>query len=185
MYSYNDLIKANSSINFDRIKSKRGNQRDYAKADERIKALKMVMPNAGINTKILSIADGVCIAHAEITDEVGRVIGAGTASKKQTEDNSDSFIEACETAAVARALRFCGIGLENIAQSQPVYDQTAQVIELAELRQKIMNYVIKHNFDEQDIRAICKRYEVSDIMDLNSDCCRHYINYIKKNGGDI
>lgn len=182
--TYSDLQKVNQSLNMTLIKSKKGSPKDFAKCDEKIKAFKMLYPNGGINTTILSIKDGVCVAHAEITDEHGHIIGAGTASKLQTSDNSDGYIESAETAAVGRALRFVGIGIETISKSETVITVDVE-LELAKCRQKIMMYAIKHKFDEDKIKAICDRYKVSDLMDLNLDCCRHYIDFIKENGGEI
>lgn len=182
--TFSDYQRANDAINMKQIKSKkRGTTKDFAVVDEKIKAFKMLYPDGGINTKIMAISDGVCIAHAEITDANGHILGAGTAQKKQTDDNTDSYIEQAETAAVGRALRFCGIGLENIAAAVcPIEDPE---IVHARLKMQIMSYVIRHKYTEEQIHKICERYEVNSLEDLNIDCCKHYINYIKEKGGNI
>lgn len=184
--TYQDLQTVNQSLELTKIKSKRGNKKDFAVADEKIKAFRMLHPDGGINTKIISLKDGYCVTHAEITDSNGHILASGTAARQQTKDNSDSFIEACETAAVGRALRFLGIGVETISNSDvPVLSETQKQIELAQLRSKVMAYVIRHDFSQDKIKSICERYKVEQLMDMNADCCKHYIDYITKNGGDI
>lgn len=181
---YEDICHVNSMINMKELKSKkRGTVKEYAVVDEKIKAFRRLFPDGGIDTTILSIKDGVCVAQAKVTDAGGHVLGSGTASKIQTKDNSDSYIEACETAAVGRALRFLGIGLENMMQHErPAEDPE---VECAKLREKIIAYTVRHKFDEQKIKAICNRYKVNALSELNYDCCKHYIQYMTDNGGDI
>lgn len=180
-----ELQLANETINMKPIKSKKGATKDFAGVDEKIKAFRMLYPDGGIITNVVTITETMCVFHAEVTDDLGRVLGSGTACKYASDDNSDTYIEACESAAVGRALRFVGIGLTNVTKVTPIEDETAKLIELGALREKILSYTKRHNFTDEKIKAVCDRYQVEQIMDLNLDCCRHYIEHIKKNGGDI
>lgn len=60
-----------------------------------------------------------------------------------------------------------------------------QEVITAELKQKVMAYIKRHEFTEEDKAKLCTCYKVSDIADLNAQHCQHYITMLERNGGNI
>jgi hypothetical protein len=108
--NFKDISTANESIKTTDIKGK-----DYAEVNQRIKAFRMVYPQGGIATEILSLEDGIVVMKASVFDEDQKLIGTGTAYEKEgsTFINKTSYIENCETSAVGRALGMCGFGIDT------------------------------------------------------------------------
>lgn len=125
--TFEDIKKANESIKTTDIKGK-----EYAEVNQRVKAYKIVFPTGFIETKIVSIEDGVCIMRAQVgyyTDEGVRIVLAtGTAFEKQDSSfiNKTSYIENCETSAVGRALGLAGFGIDTSIAS---FEEVANAIE--------------------------------------------------------
>ena len=118
MYTWEQLVKANSIIKTTDVKGK-----EYAEVNQRIKAFRSVCPGGAILTEMLSNENGVCVFKAAIRDEEGRIIGTGTAYEKESSSfiNKTSYIENCETSAVGRALGMCGFGIDtSIASAEEV-----------------------------------------------------------------
>ena len=119
--NFEDLCRVNSTIKTTDIKGKQ-----YAEVNQRIRAFRMLFPQGGIITELLSNEDGVCVIKATVLDDEGRVLGTGLAYEKESSSfiNKTSYIENCETSAVGRALGMCGIGIEtSVASAEEV--QTA------------------------------------------------------------
>ena len=79
-----------------------------------------------METKIISLADGVCTMQAIIKDSSDRVVATGTAQEKEGSSNINktSYIENCETSAWGRALGNLGINLDyGIATAEEVNNQ--------------------------------------------------------------
>ena len=115
---YLDLAIANEQIRTTDIKGK-----EYAEVNERIKVFRMLYPQGSINTEMLSNKDGICIFRAIVRDELGNILGTGTAYEKEDSSfiNKTSYIENCETSAVGRALGMCGIGINtSVASAEEV-----------------------------------------------------------------
>lgn len=115
---YLDLAIANEQIKTTDIKGK-----EYAEVNERIKVFRMLYPQGSINTEMLSNKDGICIFRAIVRDELGNILGTGTAYEKEDSSfiNKTSYIENCETSAVGRALGMCGIGINtSVASAEEV-----------------------------------------------------------------
>lgn len=110
MYNWEQLVKANGTIKTSPIQGK-----EYAEVNQRIKAFRSVCPGGAILTEMLSNENGVCIFKATICDEMGKVLGTGTAYEKEGSSfiNKTSYIENCETSAVGRALGMCGFGIDT------------------------------------------------------------------------
>lgn len=108
--TYEDLKRANEVLKTIDVKGK-----NYVQVNERVKALRMICPNASINTEIVSMEDGIVTMKATVSDEDGKVLGTGFAQEKETSSyiNKTSYIENCETSAVGRALGFAGIGIDG------------------------------------------------------------------------
>ena len=144
MSNWNDIVKANESIKTTDIKGK-----DYAEVNQRIKAFRMIHPDGGISTEIISVENGVCVMRATVTDEDGRVLGTGTAyeNEKSSYINKTSYIENCETSAVGRALGMCGFGIDTSVVSYEEVDNAIQQQEAMksdkEARDKLI-YVLKN-----------------------------------------
>lgn len=108
--TYEDLKRANEVLKTIDVKGK-----NYVQVNERVKALRMICPNASINTEIVFMEDGIVTMKATVSDEDGNVLGTGFAQEKETSSyiNKTSYIENCETSAVGRALGFAGIGIDG------------------------------------------------------------------------
>lgn len=159
MSNWNDIVKANESIKTTDIKGK-----DYAEVNQRIKAFRMIHPDGGISTEIISVENGVCVMRATVTDEDGRVLGTGTAyeNEKSSYINKTSYIENCETSAVGRALGMCGFGIDTSVASYEEVDnaiqQQASMQNDKEARDKLI-YVLKNR--GIDVNEYAKEHNLS------------------------
>ena len=110
MSTYEDIQRANATLKPIDVKGKQ-----YAPVTERIKAFRMIHPEGGITTEIVSIEGGVCVIRAMVTTAEGQVLGTGTAYEKESSSyiNKTSYIENCETSAVGRALGMAGYGIDG------------------------------------------------------------------------
>ena len=127
----------NLNITFDKIqkaseqiKTKDIQGKDYADVNQRIKAVRMVLPVGFIRTELASLDGGVAIFRAYVGYYEGEgeavkeiILGTGTAYEKEGSSfiNKTSFIENCETSAVGRALGMCGFGVDlSVASAEEV-----------------------------------------------------------------
>lgn len=120
---FEDIKRANETINTTNIKGK-----EYAEVNQRIKAFRMVYPQGGIETELLSNENGICIFRAEVTDGEN-ILGTGTAYEKENSSfiNKTSYIENCETSAVGRALGMAGFGIDtSVASAEEVANAITQ-----------------------------------------------------------
>lgn len=53
------------------------------------------------------------------------------------------------------------------------------------LQTKLMDYFTRHNMDEAKVNKICELYKVKCINQLSVAQCKHYIEQLEKNGGNI
>lgn len=128
MTTYDDILKANATLKPIDVKGKQ-----YAPVTERIKAFRMIHPEGGISTEIVSIADGVCVIRAIVTTCEGQILGTGTAYEKESSSyiNKTSYIENCETSAVGRALGMAGYGIDgSMASAEELLNAVKQQEEM-------------------------------------------------------
>jgi hypothetical protein len=85
-----------------------------------------------VQTEILRLETDFVVVRANIETGKGKFAGTGTASAQRDARLADSLVELAETRAVARALRFGGIGVEytgaeevsHVANIEPEREQT-------------------------------------------------------------
>jgi hypothetical protein len=121
--TFDDIQKANETIRTTNIKGK-----EYAEVNQRLKAFRMVYPKGDIQTKIISLENGVCIMNTDIFDDDGNHLATGTAYEKENSTfiNKTSYIENCETSAVGRALGMAGFGIDtSVASAEEVQNAIA------------------------------------------------------------
>ncbi len=66
----------------------------------------------GIQTEIIRLEPDFVVVKAAVESQRGKFNGTGTASGQRDAKLADSLVELAETRAIARALRFSGIGVE-------------------------------------------------------------------------
>ncbi len=66
----------------------------------------------GIQTEIIRLDTDFVVVKASVESQRGKFNGTGTASGQRDAKLADSLVELAETRAIARALRFSGIGVE-------------------------------------------------------------------------
>src|SRR5271157_1742453 len=66
----------------------------------------------GIKTEIIRLDTDFVVVKAAVESQRGKFNGTGTASGQRDAKLADSLVELAETRAIARALRFSGIGVE-------------------------------------------------------------------------
>lgn len=120
--TFEQLQEANKTLSTMDIKGK-----DYVKVNERVRAFRMLYPNGIISTEIVSLADGVVVMKATISDDDECLLATGFAYEKESSTyiNKTSYIENCETSAVGRALGFLGIGIDTSIAS---YDEMQNAV---------------------------------------------------------
>ncbi len=85
-----------------------------------------------IKTKIIKLEPDFVVIRAAANTTKGRFNGTGTASAQRDARLADSLVELAETRAIARALRFSGVGCEytsaeevtRLANTEPGQEQT-------------------------------------------------------------
>lgn len=151
MYTWEQLVKANSIIRTTDVKGK-----EYAEVNQRIKAFRSICPGGCIMTEMLSNENGMCVFKAVVSDENGMILGTGTAYEKETSSfiNKTSYIENCETSAVGRALGMCGFGIDtSVASAEEVQnaiknqDAPAQEVKQKTPRQQLIARLNELNID--------------------------------------
>ena len=186
--SYEEIKKANESINTTEIKGK-----NYAEVNQRIKAFRMVYPMGTIQTRIISNENGVCIMSATVGVDMGDtflVLGEGTAYEKEgsTFINKTSYIENCETSAVGRALGMAGFGIDvSVASAEEVQNAIINQTANEKITAIYVDTLAKRcEKDGVNIEELCKLYKVKSLNDLTyrmlTNINEHW-EKIKMNGG--
>ena len=79
-----------------------------------------------IQTEIVSLEPDFAVVKAAVECEKGKFNGTGTASSQRDAHLADSLVELAETRAIARALRFGGIGVEYASAEEIAYAAVAE-----------------------------------------------------------
>ena len=113
MITFEQIQKANVGLVGIDVKGK-----NYIMVPQRVRAFRQLYPEGFIHTKLVSLADGVCVMQSEAgyyENGVPIVLGTGMAFERQESSfiNKTSYIENCETSAVGRALGFLGLGIDG------------------------------------------------------------------------
>jgi len=96
-------------------KVKVGNEwqsRTFPVVGGRLRILHENNDNLSIQTEIVKLDNDFAVVKAAIESQKGKFDGTGTASVQRDAKLADSLVELAETRAIARALRFGGIGVE-------------------------------------------------------------------------
>lgn len=193
--TFEQLNNANKEIKTIEFKGKQ-----YAEVNQRVKVFRMLFPNGGINTDIISLEDGICVMKAVVTDDDGKILATGTAYEREDSSyiNKTSFIENCETSAVGRALGMLGIGIDtSIAsadevenavnnQGEKVVKSEAQMtiskVKVTALRKRLENNaeaLTKYNINEG---SICNTYGLKKLEDMTETQHTELMMTLKKVG---
>jgi len=87
----------------------------------------------GIQTEIVRLDPDFVVVKAAVESQKGKFNGTGTASAQRDARLADSLVELAETRAIARALRFGGVGVEytgaeevsHVAAAEPETERSA------------------------------------------------------------
>jgi hypothetical protein len=95
----------------------------------RLRILHESNDNLSIQTDIVRLEPDFVVVKAAIESQRGKFSGTGTSSAQRDARLADSLVELAETRAIARALRFGGIGVEyagaeEVTHVAPESDQT-------------------------------------------------------------
>jgi len=96
-------------------KVKVGNEwqtRTYPVVGGRLRILHENNDNLSIQTEVIRLDNDFAVVKAAVESRKGKFTGTGTASAQRDARLADSLVELAETRAIARALRFGGIGVE-------------------------------------------------------------------------
>jgi hypothetical protein len=98
----------------------------------RLRIIHETSSHLNIATEIVRLESDFAVVRATLESEKGRFCGTGTASAQRDARLADSLVELAETRAIARSLRFGGVGVEftsaeevsHVVNSEPERGQT-------------------------------------------------------------
>ena len=177
--TFEDIQRANETIITTDIKGK-----NYAEVNQRIKAFRMVYPQGGLPTEIISLENGTVIIKCTVLDEQGKVLATGTAYEKEgsTFINKTSYIENCETSAVGRALGLAGFGIDtSVASAEEVQNAMVQQEvdeKLSEKEARVLYEFMKKRglTDDKITETLQTKYDVSTVNELTK---KQYVQIIR------
>ena len=174
--TYEELVKANDTIKTTPIKGK-----NYAEVPQRVKAFRMLHPNGGISTEIVSLQNGVAVIKATAFDEAGNILGVGHAYEKEGNGfiNKESYIENCETSAVGRALGMCGFGIDTSVAS---YEEVTNAINNQEEPKATPNQIeiLKKCYTGDKMTKLLEANGITAIEDISLAKASELIGKLKK-----
>lgn len=93
--------------------------KDYLDVPYRVQWMREEHLDWGVETSFHTLTEKIAIAHATIRDGAGKILAQAT--KSETPQGFEDYIEKAETGAVGRALAFCGYGTQ-FAQAELTRD---------------------------------------------------------------
>jgi hypothetical protein len=93
----------------------------------RLRILHESNDNLSVQTEIVRMDNDFAVVKATVESKKGRFNGTGTASSQRDARLADSLVELAETRAIARALRFGGIGVEYTSAEEISHIAAAEV----------------------------------------------------------
>ncbi len=84
----------------------------FPKIGGRLRIAHEINDQLSITTKIISYDGSVAVVQATATSDKGSFSGVGMASTERDAKIAPAILELAESRAIARSLRFCGIGVE-------------------------------------------------------------------------
>ena len=160
----------------ERIKKIEVKGKAYACVAARVAAFREMCPNGCISTEIISMADGVVVMRATVTDEDGNTLATGMAYEKEESSyiNKTSYIENCETSAVGRALGMLGIGSdEQMASAEEVANAINAQMKAAEVgkqtigKTKAAALAMRCKDAGISPEAVCQLYKVKSLSEMS------------------
>jgi hypothetical protein len=84
-----------------------------------------LQPLLSIQTEIIKLDNYFAVVKAAVKTQKGKFNGTGTASVQKDAKLADSLVELAETGAIARDLRFGGVGVESATRIPPCNNSRA------------------------------------------------------------
>ena len=178
MISYDGIKSVNERVN--RIEVRKG--KFYADVAGRVQAFRELCPNGSISTEVVRLDGDMCVIKSTVCDEEGRVLGTGHAYEREssTQINRTSFIENCETSAVARALGMIGIGSESsMATAEEMVNALNQQKEIEDLRIELLR-MAKGDANAVDKYVAAHTTNKKKLDDLNLQELKMFVDMIKQ-----
>jgi hypothetical protein len=92
----------------------------------RLRIIHETSSHLNIPTEIIKLEPDFAVVRATLESEKGRFCGTGTASAQRDARLADSLVELAETRAIARSLRFGGVGVEFTSAEEVSHVATAE-----------------------------------------------------------
>jgi hypothetical protein len=93
----------------------------------RLRILHEINDSLSIQTEIVRLDNDFAVVKAAVESKKGKFNGTGTASGQRDARLADSLVELAETRAIARALRFGGIGVEYTSAEEVSHMAAAEL----------------------------------------------------------
>ena len=162
-----------------------------------------------IETEIVRLESDFVVVRAAIESQRGKFNGTGTASSQRDARLADSLVELAETRAIARALRFGGIGVEytgaeevsHVAAAEPETKQSPSRVvpeangqgeteaktasngkgkaTTAQVR-ALFALTKRAKYHEDDITSLLAPFQVSRFEDLPREAVSKLIGYLQQ-----
>lgn len=162
---YEEIEKIVSGLTTTDIKGKK-----YIEVNERLKAFWTLCPYGRINTKIVSVENGVCVIQAEVyenkEDTQPRATGVAYEKEGSTFINKTSYIENCETSAVGRALGIAGFGLDTSVASADEVQNAINNQQEEKASEKQINLIENLGLD---LAKVFEYYKIKDLKELTKN----------------
>jgi hypothetical protein len=125
----------------------------------RLRILHESNDHPSIQSEIVRLDNDFVVVKAAVESQMGKFTGTGTASSQRDARFADSLVELAETRAIARALRFGGMGVEYTGAEEVSHVATAETErEQASQGQKLAQRCA-NNGVESKVPRHCKQFQ--------------------------